>query len=743
MRPRATVLSSLIYLVVSITLCTIPLFNYLGYEFSAVIALLVPIIAGLTTLSNLKPRTSNLLLAPLWQSLTTNLLLLLIPLLVVTLNVFRVKNCSYGEGVLFYLLLPCVTVFFSVALGLFCGVIFRRAKLLYVLLVVLILSHPLYIGYTTPAIYSYNFIYGYFPGFSYDEVAGISPTLLLFRGVTITAGIFLFLLAKFVSERSERTDGILHKLLTLTEVFRLRLSSVILISLFMLLVGVWLFRTDLGFESSSSQIQTTLGASVETEHFRIFYSSSSFDDEEIHWVSLEHEFRYEQVSKVLGIRNHQKIDSYIYPDGETKQRFIGTGTTNIAKPWRNEIHLTKDSWQLTLKHELVHVLAGEFGLPILNIHYYTGVVEGLAEAIDNDFGNRTLHEYAAAIIKFGIVKHPEELLSSTQFMMTTSSLSYVMMGSFCKFLIDRYGMLRFKELYRGKSPKLVYGQTYAQLAQEWLHSLQRIDVPDEWQDHILYYFKRPSIFAKECARKIAYLNERAYAAHSKGERVGAELLFSESLGESWNTEAFSGMIRLKYEEQKFDTVISLMNEQLQDTTRRNSLLSLLLLYADAQWATGKDDTAMSIYKKLTSFDLSERFNEAVELRMAALGDTSVRLRLTTFFTASLSDSESVQLLDSIGKNIAHPLLQYLNARLALRQKNFREVVKISEKISMNSQLLLFGKERMLGETYFRLKDFQQAKVHFWQSLNYTSNKSSVQRIEDWIERCEWFEQHGT
>jgi len=506
---------------------------------------------------------------------------------------------------------------------------------------------------------------------------------------------------------------------------------------------MWFFRTDLGFESSASQIQTTLGAFVESEHFRIFYSPSSFDDREIQWVKAEHEFRYEQVSRALNSYTQQKIDSYIYPDAETKRQYIGTGTTNIAKPWRNEIHQTKDSWHNTLKHELVHVLAGEFGLPILKIHYSTGLVEGLAEAVDNEYGNRTLHEYAAAVIKFGIVKHPEEFLSSVQFMMTSSSLSYVMMGSFCQFLIDRYGMHRFKELYRGKSPKLVYGQTYEQLATEWRHVLRRIDVPDQWREHAFYYFKRPSIFAKECARRVAYLNERASAALLKGNNVEAEKLFTESLAESWNTEAFAGFVRLKYNNQQYHDVVSMMNEQLKDSVHQSALSSLLLLYGDAEWAMGKGDSAFNIYEQLQALDISERLNESVQLRMAALQDTILCSSLVKFFTSSLSDSESMQFLDSLGKKKTNLLLHYLKARLALRQKNYGEIIGNLEKTSFSNAVLQYGKERLLGEAYFRLKDFQQAKVHFWQSLNFTTNKSSVQQIEDWIERCEWYENNAT
>lgn len=739
---RSYVISSFIYVVVSIILCTIPLLNYLGYEFSAAIALLVPFIAGWTTISNLKPQTSKQLLAFHWQSLKGNLLLLLIPFLVITVNLFWVKNCSYGEGILFYILLPCVTVLFSVSLALFCGVMFRRAKLLYTLLVLLILCHPLYIGYTTPAIYSYNFIYGYFPGFSYDEVLEISPTLIVFRLVTIITAVFLLFLTLFIVQNNVPGDNLLTKIISLSRLTRRERLNSLVIGLLLILAGIWLFKEQIGFESSSELIQKSLGKKIETEHFRIWYSPVSFDDAEIRWVAGEHEFRFTQVEEALETDFTEKIDSYIYPDTETKRRFIGTGTTNIAKPWRNELHQTKDSWQATLKHELVHVLAGEFGMPIIKTHYNTGVVEGLATAIDDEWGNRTLDEYAKAILQFGIVRNPEQLISPTGFLVQTSSVSYVMMGSFCKFLIAQYGISRFKELYRGRGVRLVFGKPYEQLVEEWKEHLFAVTVPEEWRAHVLYVFKRPSIFAKECARRIAYLNERANAERSVGNNKEAEYLFAISLANSWNTEAFAGLVRLKYDTQKFDEVIAMMDEHMKDSLHRSALSSLLLLYADAMWARGDNDSAMNVYKQLKSLDLSERYNEVVELRMLSLRDTSLRHILMKFFTSSMSDTEALLLLDTLGKKNTQPLLNYLKAQVRLRQKNFRDAIQNLEKISLNNPMLLFGKERMLGEAYFRLKDFQQAKIHFWQSLNYITNKASIQRIEDWIERSNWFENNA-
>ena len=52
------------------------------------------------------------------------------------------------------------------------------------------------------------------------------------------------------------------------------------------------------------------------------------------------------------------------------------------------------------------------------------------------------------------------------------------------------------------------------------------------------------------------------------------------------------------------------------------------------------------------------------------------------------------------------------------------------------------KEQIIGESYFKMKNFQHAQIHFKQSLNFITNQASIDRIDDWLERCEWFEKNA-
>ncbi|MBI1804992.1 MAG: hypothetical protein HYR77_11065 [Ignavibacteria bacterium] len=744
--------AAVIALVCSVLIVQLPLLNYLGFEFSIAIALLIPWVAGAMTIKRIRsrvPDSSARIDPPVFrnavgESLVQSLGILLIPFTVVTLNALIVRNCSYRDGVFFFILIPVITAVWSVAFASFCAVVVRRAGVLYTVATLAILIYPLYLGYSSPQIYSYSPIYGFFPGFSYDEMLSITPALLLCRGLTLIAAIFFMLLSRLLIEQEKsKGTGLIRRIISLVHIYRPDKRTITLIASLLLLLAAWIFRHQLGFETSAQYIQSELGARYTTEHFHIYYAPASFTAEEMQWVGLQHEFRYDQVERALQVHPTGRIASYIYPDADAKHRLIGTLSTNIAKPWRMEIHLNKDSWQQTLKHELVHVMAGEFGMPIIRAHYNIGLVEGLATALDGDIGNRTLHEYAAAVHVFELVAHPEQLIRPVGFALKASTVSYTLMGSFCKHLIDRYGMMRFKEVYGGRSVEDVYGRTYDELIVEWQDFLKRITVPVSWRSHIEFYFNRPSIFAKECARTVANLNGAAYRKLDANNAVAAMTIFSQALMTSWNSESYQGLVRAAYAAARYDTVVCLVASQIQDSLGSSSILNLFLLYGDALWYRGDALLAKQTYNEILDLDLSDRLNESAAMRLEAIDDKRLRTSLPDYFVGTFNDSTAETYLDSLQRQSPHPLLSYLNAKLHLRKRNDSDAIHEIDTLQtlFSFPILNAGREQILGQALFRQKEFQQARAHFWQSLNYIPNQASRERVEDWLEQCEWFEKN--
>jgi hypothetical protein len=51
--------------------------------------------------------------------------------------------------------------------------------------------------------------------------------------------------------------------------------------------------------------------------------------------------------------------------------------------------------------------------------------------------------------------------------------------------------------------------------------------------------------------------------------------------------------------------------------------------------------------------------------------------------------------------------------------------------------------KMMGTALFRLRRFEEAKLHFWRSLNSWATDVAQQQADEWIQRCEWARQYFT
>lgn len=735
---RRLVVPGLVYLSATIVFTAVPLLNYLGFESSVAVAILATVVGSLFMISILSKgdRSQAEALSGFKTGVTLNFALLLIPLCVLMTNALFVKNCSFGEGLAFFFLLPVVTVWFVSCLSLFCVVYYRHPRLIFFGLVALSLLYALASGYFTPAIYSYNFFYGYFPGLTYDEVLGIGWPLVAFRGLTVVAGGVLLWMAILILESGNSNGATITKgkrlLVSLTSSTN-RWKSIVLMGLLALLVGV---RCELGFESTAGHIQRTLGGVLETEHFAIYYPPGSITAEEIRWIAAEHEFQLKSVTEALSLPSAPKVNSYIYPSSAEKQRLIGAGNTNIAKPWRNEIHLSLPTLDATLRHELVHVVAGRFGMPVLKANVSTGLTEGIAMAVEWDWGNRTLHQYAAAMRRFGVAPDIQMIMTPLGFVSRSSSISYVLAGSFCRFLIDRFGIRRMMILYGSGDYQQVYDRSLEELVREWHAYLDRIRVPDGERDVVDVLFRQPPIFGKVCARVIASRNARARNQFSDRDYGTAAKLYRLSFEESGGYESLAGFLASSYRRGDYGVVISSLDSIIVRSSNPGQYLPLFLTIGDAFWMQENTPRARELYERVRIADFSESYTEAAALRLAILADSTWQDRLKRVVLSDSPDSVRLAELENISGT---PVVVFLRGRALFRLQRFEEASAALSAASFSQDQLEVARLLHLGGALFRSGRLQDAKAAFWTSLNYQSSEVAVVRVGQWIERCEWMD----
>ncbi len=735
-------------------LCTrIPLLNYLGYEFSALFALLAGCVSGLLTLGPVKEAFRGEGNAPdpratagaVGSSAAANLLLLAVPLVIISGNALFVRNCSMAEGMAFFMLLAPVSALFGVSLGFFCAVHFAHPRTLFVLLCSVLLAYSAGLGYFTPAVFSYNFLYGYFPGLTYDEVIPVTRTLVLFRLLTLFAAAVL-LWAGMITVADSRTTGISWKrFATLGAGLVSRERRIRAAAIACALAGFYLFRCDLGFESTSAFIRRTLGAELRTDHFVLYYSPSSFTAEEIRQVAREHEFRLSQVLASFSLPDHVFFESYIYPSPEAKQRLIGAGNTDIAKPWSGQIHISRQSLEGSLKHELVHAAAAPFGFPVVRASLSTGLVEGVAMAVDGEWGNRTLHEYAAALREAGIAPPIDGIMSFWGFASHQSSVSYILAGSFCRYLIDRYGMRNLMQLYRSLDYRVVYGRTLGELALEWEGYLDRVPLDDEDQDGVDALFRRPPIFRKVCARVLARRSLEARGSFARKDYAVAESLYAGVYADGGSYEAFAGYLSSAFKNGRMSVLTSSLDAVILADGHPARYLPLFINIGDAFWASGEPEKAYALYSRVYRADFTEGYTEAAALRLVAMDTDPGGGILLPLFLADYTDSLRVVVVDSLlRRGPGDRMLQYMKARSLLHAGEFTEVVATLRALDLTSADVALEALRLryLGQALFRLGRFGEARTAFWISLNAADTDIAEEKVDTWLDRCEWAEEHG-
>ena len=748
-------IAAAILLVASIICTQVPLLNYLGYESSFTFAILVSILSGILTIRWVHYAYSPLAgnhagdvqstMRAFWSSLQWELVLLLSPLAVLSANALFVKNCSYAEGLTFFLLLPVVSVCFSSAFAFFCAVHYRWSKTIFFLLFVATFAYDLALGYFTPAIFSYNFFYGFFPGLTYDEGLAPTLTLLLFRLVTLgLAALFAWLGYLLVTRGSPtytvRAKGVLLLRLLWDPRWRF-LTSLIVVALVLL----YIFRCHLGFESTAGYIQSQLGDRFETEHFVVVYAKGSYSPDEIQHVAADHEFRLWQIMRTFALLHQPKITSYIYPTGGAEARFIGTATTTIAKPWLNELHTTKQSLEGTLKHELVHVVAGRFGLPIIRANFSTGLVEGLAMAVEWDWGNRTLHQYAAAMRRFNVDPDIKHLMTFTGFASSSSSVSYVLAGSFCRYLIDRYGIRLMVQLYGSGNYVQIYGRTLDELIAGWHGFLDRVPVAESDRGVVDVLFRRPAIFGKVCARVIGQRNIAAASAFAARDYSKAEQLYSRSYEEGRGYEALSGMLASALRVGHYGVLTAILDTVIRPDPRPDQYLPLFINIGDALWANGRSTEAEQLWEHVHTVDFSDVYTEAAAVRMPACAARGGSPGLLRYFLSGAPDSARITILDSLlAINPLDTTARYLKGKALLRLNRNSESVAMLDSVNMlpldrNLEAIRLKSE---GLALYRLGLFQRAKEKFWLSLNAVQTDAARVEVDDWVEHCDWMEPRG-
>ncbi len=590
-----------IILIFNLILINLPLSNTLGYEFSAINALLLVIISGLYTISFLKRNIND------YKKLFKHLFyLFLLPLVISIIHSLLTMFCSFLDGLMFYLMITFPAIFVGGGLGIISLVLTKRFNKTFFIIIILFLALvPILEIYFFPQVYFYSPLIGFFPGNIYDE--GLSPDLKLLLHQLLILLYFLLIIFSFFKWQKHIPN------------FRSKFL-IIIVSVFALFEFI---SSYIGFTTPYSRLNNYLPKKIMTENTVLHYDD--MNEHEAEFVALNQQYYFEKLSKELKIDLNRKIDVYLFNSRNQKKELFGAGNADVAKPWQYSVYVSKDSWNYTMQHEMVHVFSAEFGSGIFKLAsgLNASMIEGMAESIDNNVDNYTVNDLAGLAYKNNYKIDISNLFTGLNFFTQSSTLSYTYSGAFFRFLIDKYGIEKVKEFYNDGNFQSCFNNDFNAVKQDfekWLQDSYEIGN----QNMADYYFGRLSIVQKVCPRFISDRLRKAWKYFLENEFEKSKSLFTEINNKVINYSALIGLSEIYLKQHKVNTAISLLNRNLNQLVHTPYYFDLQLRLADLYTHSDQSDSAIILYNSLIEENANYNLKRLAKVRIELLNDGELK-----------------------------------------------------------------------------------------------------------------------
>ena len=755
--------------VLALILANVPLFNILAFEFCAVLALGISFAGAHVTLTAvqqmkrhpdaLRGSPRQIVLRCFWNALIFNVGLLVLPVGIILLNALRIKNCNFSEGFIFFFLLSVISCVYATAAGALFGFWIKRRWLAYLAYIgfLLLTCVPVVINLIFhPPVFAYHATFGYFPGPIYDFVIRITGTLLIARAETLLWALLFLGLAVSLCEISRNTA--LMPQLRWRKLFSSFTKRVWLYLLIVCLLGFQFYTGALGLRPTRGDIARKLGGFRETEHFEIFYAREL--ETEVENIVADCEFQYAQLAAYLtpeGAGLSRKVRAYIYASPEQKKELIGAGSTSVEDPFGHGFHIHAQGFpHPVLKHELAHVFTVPWSP--LKVSLKIGLHEGIAVAADWSEGKLTAHQWAKAMREMEIAP-PLSAIMGIGFWGHAGSRSYLLAGSFVRFLVDTYGIEKFKGVFPTGNFVKHYGKDLQSLETEWIGFLEGVPLQDADINYTAYRLKQRSAFEQVCTHEMAALRDTAWQAYYRKDFVTAVETFRTMLSdEPDNLSTLRGLMYSAYRMQDYEKTLSLANRIASAENTRFSPEALLLI-GDIYWLKNEHEKAMDAYVSIeTAYKTFERWRTK---RIAALSypdvvhsqpegvlqeERSLRELLRGVLVASKPVSEKMALLSTCIQTAPESWLPYfLTGELLQKEKAWQisnaYFHQTLERLSPQQHgKLILEVRRLIGINAYHHKDYETAQTAF-RSIAETPTLSlgEVLSAQNWIQRCQWAE----
>jgi len=753
----------------AVALAFVPLFDLAGYEFSFVFALLSSLAAAHLAASTVHDLRSARApserlahearpwrgLVAIWLSSTVRLWgWLLVPLAIISLNALRVRNCAYATGLLWWVMLPMLSAAMGAAAGVGAGLVTRRRAAASALAIACVLGSigwAVWRFYAAPPIFAYDPFGGYFPGTLYDEEVAIEAPLLWSRAYQLAWLLALSTVAAALLD-GERLRLSWRRLRP-----RLGLVAVALVAHALLFTS---HRAQHGIFYTADDLARALGAEKRTAHFVLHFDPKGPFAKDIDLFAEDHELRWNQLEKLLGVAPEAPVHSFLFDSAERKHALMGAAHTFIAKPWRREIYLQADGWpHPVLMHELAHVFAGRFGDGVFGVarsgaRINVGLIEGVAVAAAWQARPLTPDE-AVKSMREARLEPPLRRVMSLDFLGLNASQAYNVAGSFCRWLLERHPPRALGEVFHAAgSPaawQAAYGRSFDELASEWSKYIDGVTVPERESEILRERLRRPSVFHKVCAHQLALLREEAQKKQAAGDPAGAlqalETVCADDPDEPENlaalADAADGAGRAEAAADWARKLLSHPKVTAPLKGRAHALLGDLALRKHAL------DEARAHYAEAGALPLDDAALRLTTVKIAATREPPgpVADGLIGFLAPPVRGRDAALDLLALRELVAHdpsrPLFQYLYARQLEARGRFDDAGEALDRAlavpdGLPGEPFTVEALRLLGRARYRAGRLDLARSAF-ERLGARAGSAAQLEARDWQERIRFHE----
>ncbi len=558
----------------TLILLILPLTKYFSFEFSAAEGLFLSFTGGLLFI--LLNRGGTKVHFP--KFVLKYLLIFLIPFVMQAIKILFAGYSCFWHGTRFYFVITLPSVIIGIGIAAFALISSKKHSLaLFIVYYILIALMPLWILYYYQQLYFYNPLIGIFPGTVYDELIHITPLLLIHQIACICIAVLLMFLAQKNAGRQTRIRKF--------------------VVLFLTGIAIWYLSPISPFVTPRDHIEKELKGRIRTEHFLIYFREGSLSRDAAKDFALLHEVYFDQLRQFYQTEPKTQIRSYIFHSPEEKSRLLGTAAADFAKPWKNEIYITDESLANTLKHELAHVFTSSFGYsPYKLSHGFDpAMLEGAATASSPVYDDFPLNYMAFQALSADTNLSVSSLFGGLSFFGGVSSTSYCISGSFCRYLINTYGILNFRNAYKNGFSKEIYGKSLSELGKEYKASLfaQGFVYNKDLAD---YYFRGQGLLQKTSPHYAAELRWESMLLMKDGRYVDA----LNKLQDTHRSLLQASLLKVQILEKlhRFDEAIYILREAREACGKSGACKDIELALANCYFMKGDLEKAGSMYKEL-------------------------------------------------------------------------------------------------------------------------------------------------